>query len=121
MGLSPSETSHLKVLRLLQNNPHMSQRELAEALGISLGKANYCLKALIGRGLVKVQNFRNAKNKTAYAYLLTPEGFRRKAGLTVTYLAMKMSEYDLLKTEIDQLKIDIANNGEEQQGTLPNP
>jgi MarR family transcriptional regulator, temperature-dependent positive regulator of motility len=112
MALTTSEASHLKVLRLLQENPEISQREVAEALGISLGKANYCLKALIGRGLVKAHNFRTAKNKRAYAYLLTPEGIRRKAGLTVTYLSMKMAEYDALKMEIEQLKKDLVHTKE---------
>lgn len=86
----------------------MTQRELADALGVSLGKVNYCLKALIGRGFVKVENFRGSKNKRAYAYLLTPEGFSRKAKLTVLYLSMKMMEYDGLKREIEQLKYDIT-------------
>lgn len=112
MPLTSSEASHLRVLRLLHENPYMSQRELAQALGISLGKANYCLKALAGRGLVKAENFRNARNKSAYAYWLTPEGLARKARLTVMYLSMKMAEYDNLKREIEQLQLDVqSSNG----------
>ena len=84
----------------------MSQRELAEALGVSLGKTNYCLKALLDRGLIKVQNFRNSKNKAAYAYYLTPEGMRRKAGLTAGFLKRKIAEYQLLKREIELLKAE---------------
>ncbi|MBI4995428.1 MAG: MarR family EPS-associated transcriptional regulator [Rhodocyclales bacterium] len=101
-----AEETHLRVLRLIEVNPEMSQRELAEALGVSLGKTNYCLKALLDRGLIKVQNFRNSKNKAAYAYYLTPEGMRRKAGLTAGFLKRKIAEYQLLKREIELLKAE---------------
>jgi EPS-associated MarR family transcriptional regulator len=103
-----SEEIHLRVLRLLESNPHFSQRELAETLGVSLGKANYCLKALLERGLIKVRNFRNSHNKAAYAYYLTPEGIRRKAGLTTGFLKRKIVEYEALKREIDALKAEAA-------------
>ena len=78
--------SHLKVLRILETNPQISQRELSEALGVSLGKTNYCLKALLDKGLIKIQNFRNSKNKLAYSYLLTPHGIEQKANMTLRYL-----------------------------------
>jgi len=98
------EEAHLNVLRLLESNPHMNQRDLAEALGISLGKANYCLRALLDKGLIKMQNFRNSDNKRAYAYLLTPTGVAAKAELTVRFLKWKMEEYERLKLEIESLK-----------------
>lgn len=95
---------HLKVLRVLQEQPDIKQRELASALGISLGKANYCLQALIDKGLIKANRFRTSQNKSAYAYLLTPKGMVQKADLTVKYLQIKMREYDRLKAEIAQLE-----------------
>ena len=98
---------HLKVLRLLETSPQMSQRELSKALGVSLGKANYCLKALLGKGLIKMANFRNAHNKRAYAYLLTPTGMAEKAELTTRFLKHKIAEYERLKHEIDALKLEV--------------
>jgi EPS-associated MarR family transcriptional regulator len=100
------EETHLRVLRLLESNPAMSQRELAEALGVSLGKTNYCLRALLDKGLIKMRNFRNSQNKAAYAYYLTPAGIRRKAGLTAAFLKRKISEYDSLRDEIELLKTE---------------
>jgi EPS-associated MarR family transcriptional regulator len=100
------EETHLRVLRLLEANPAMSQRELAEALGVSLGNTNYCLRALLDKGLIKVRNFRTSCNKAAYAYYLTPDGFRRKAGLTAAFLIRKMAEYDSLRDEIAVLKVE---------------
>ena len=99
--------SHLKVLRILETNPQISQRELSEALGVSLGKTNYCLKALLDKGLIKIQNFRNSKNKLAYSYLLTPHGIEQKANMTIRYLQKKTQEYDLLRLEIAELKREI--------------
>ena len=102
------EETHLRVLRLLETNPHMNQRELARALDVSLGKVNYCLKALIDRGLVKAQNFRSSDNKLAYAYLLTPSGFARKADLTARFLRRKMAEYEAIRNEIESLKLELG-------------
>ena len=99
--------SHLKVLRILETNPQISQRELSEALGVSLGKTNYCLKALLDKGLIKIQNFRNSNNKLAYSYLLTPQGIEQKAHMTLRYLQKKTQEYDLLRLEIAELKREI--------------
>ncbi len=96
-------TSHYKLLRLVEENPHLTQRELASAMGVSLGKANYCLKALLEKGWVKVNNFRNNQNKAAYAYLLTPKGIEAKASLTLYFLKQKMDEYEALKAEIERL------------------
>lgn len=100
------EESHLKVLRLLESNPQLSQRELAEALGVSVGKVNYCLNALIDKGLVKIQNFRSNKNKRVYAYLLTPKGIAEKADMTMQFLQRKMVEYELLREEIEKLRLE---------------
>ena len=99
--------SHLKVLRILETNPQISQRELSEALGVSLGKTNYCLKALLDKGFIKIQNFRNSNNKLAYSYLLTPHGIEQKAHMTLRYLQKKTQEYDLLRLEIAELKREI--------------
>ncbi len=98
------EESHLKVLRLLESDPGLSQRELSRALGISLGKTNYCMRALLDKGLIKMQNFRNSESKLGYAYLLTPAGIAAKAELTRDFLKIKMREYEALKQEIEQLQ-----------------
>ena len=101
------EENHLKVLRLLEANPHLSQRDLADALGVSLGKTNYCLKALLGKGFIKMQRFQKSPNKLAYAYLLTPVGIAEKAGLTVRFLARKVAEFESLTLEIQALKSEV--------------
>ncbi|MGY1488100.1 MarR family EPS-associated transcriptional regulator [Methylobacillus pratensis] len=93
-----------KILKLLQEKPEISQRELAKALGISLGKTNFCLKALAEVGLLKVSNFRNSKNKLAYMYVLTPKGIEEKAGITMRFLKYKMQEYTNLQAEIEELR-----------------
>lgn len=98
------DESLLRVMRTLEANPNLSQRELAERLDISLGKTNYCLKALLDKGLIKMQNFRNSRNKLAYAYLLTPAGVAAKTALTARFLKRKMAEYEALKQEIEELK-----------------
>jgi len=100
------EESHLKVLRLLESNPRMNQRELSRAMGISLGKTNYCIKALLDKGLIKVQNFRNSQNKLAYAYLLTPAGVDAKARITVQFLKNKIQEYERLRIEIEMMQLE---------------
>ena len=99
--------THYRLLRLLEAQPHLSQRELARELGISLGKINYCLGALIEKGWVKARNFRNKRDKLSYAYLLTPSGIEEKAALTVNFLRRKMAEYDALKQEIEELKREV--------------
>jgi EPS-associated MarR family transcriptional regulator len=98
------EETHLKVLRLLEANPQMNQRDLALALGVSLGKTNFCLKALLDKGLLKMQNFQGSKRKLAYAYLLTPAGIVAKTSLTSRFLKRKMEEYKLLQIEIELLQ-----------------
>jgi EPS-associated MarR family transcriptional regulator len=105
-----TENTHFKVLRLLESNPQMNQRELAQALGVSLGKTNYCLKALLDKGMLKMQNFQSNKRKLAYAYLLTPSGMAEKAALTGRFLQRKMSEFEQLKAEIESLQKDVTSN-----------
>jgi EPS-associated MarR family transcriptional regulator len=98
------ESLRYRLLKLLECNPKLSQRELAQALGISLGKVNYCLSALMEKGLLKASNFRNSKNKLAYMYLLTPAGMEEKARITVHYLKYKIKEYETLRVEIEELR-----------------
>lgn len=92
-----------KILKLVQTKPEISQRELAKELGVSLGKTNFCLKALIEKGLLKATNFRNSQNKLAYMYLLTPSGVEEKSKITLRFLKTKMHEYELLKQELKVL------------------
>jgi EPS-associated MarR family transcriptional regulator len=99
-----AEEIHYKLLRLLQANPGMSQREAAHELGVSLGKVNYCLRALVRKGWVKASNFKNSQNKAAYMYLLTPRGLEEKATLTVRFLGVKLREYEALRAEIEQMR-----------------
>ena len=101
---------HLKVLRHLEGNPNVTQRELAEELGISLGKANYCMKALIDKGMVKANNFKTSANKHAYLYILTPKGIETKARVSIRFLQRKLEEYEALRIEIEQLKTEIESN-----------
>jgi EPS-associated MarR family transcriptional regulator len=98
-----SSELQFRVLRLLESNPHLTQRELSKSLGVSLGGVNYCLNALVAKGSVKIQNFKNNKNKWVYAYLLTPQGMAEKTALTGAFLKRKMQEYQTLKEEIEAL------------------
>jgi len=95
-----------RILKLLEANPQASQREIARELGISLGKVNYCLKALIERGWVKANNFRRNEQKRAYLYLLTPKGIEAKARVTIRFLKQKMGEYESLQRELAELQLD---------------
>ena len=104
------EEMRFKVLHALQQQPDLSQRQLADMLGVSLGKANYLLRALLDKGLLKARNFRNSHNKLAYAYLLTPSGIAQKAELTRGYLERKTAEFEALKGEIERLQADLAAN-----------
>jgi len=96
-----------KILKKLENNPKVNQRQLAKEMDVSLGKINYCLKALIDKGWIKVQRFRQSTNKRAYLYQLTPDGITAKAQLTKSFLKQKLSEYDQLKKEIEHLKVEV--------------
>jgi len=93
---------HLNVLRRIQNKPNSTQRELAKDLGFSLGKLNYCLKALKNKGLIKLENFKKNPEKINYFYVLTPKGFAEKTKLTINFMKRKMKEYDELKSEIEK-------------------
>ena len=104
------EDTYFRVLRMLQDNPDMTQREIAEKLGISTSGLNYCLKALIDKGWVKVQNFSQSKNKFGYIYVLTPQGLAEKMALTSSFLRRKMAEYDALRMEIEALKLEAGND-----------
>jgi len=99
-----TDPTYLSVLRLIAVRPRLSQREMASSVGVSLGKANYCLRALMAKGLVKVENYRKSSNKLAYLYLLTPAGVAAKAELTRQFLARKLKEYEALRLEIEGLK-----------------
>jgi len=98
----------LQVMAHLEGNPRHSQREIAGKLGVSLGSVNYCIKELIKKGFIKVENFRKNSNKLGYAYLLTPSGVHEKASLTVSFLKRKQREYAELEVEIAALREEVA-------------
>jgi MarR family transcriptional regulator, temperature-dependent positive regulator of motility len=98
---------HYKLMRILEANPEMSQRDIARELGISLGKVNYCLRALVQKGWIKASNFTNSQNKAAYMYLLTPRGIEEKASLTVRFLQAKTAEYEALRKEIRRIRREV--------------
>ena len=99
----------LQVLRALEANPELSQRQLATELGVSLGGVNYALKALVERGFVKADNFRKSGNKVAYLYVLTPQGVAEKASLATAFLGRKLEEYEVLRQEIEALKGEVGS------------
>jgi EPS-associated MarR family transcriptional regulator len=101
---------HLKLLRHLEAKPKVSQRELAEHLGVSLGKANYCLQALVENGLVKARNYKNRANKRAYLYLLTPKGLMEKAKISARFLQRKIEEHEVLLAEIEELRNELKKD-----------
>ena len=101
------DEASLRMLRLLEEHPEASQRDLAERLGMSLGGVNYCLKALMERGLVKLENFQSSRHKFKYVYVLTPAGLAQRVSLTGQFLRRKMAEYQALELEIEQLKSEV--------------
>jgi EPS-associated MarR family transcriptional regulator len=101
-----SSELQFRVLRLLESNPHLTQRELSKSLGVSLGGLNYCLNSLVAKGFVKIRNFKNNNNKWACAYLLTPRGIAEKTALTGTFLKRILEEYQQLKQEIEAVSQD---------------
>lgn len=109
------DSSQLALLRLLNERPSLSQRELSEALGLSLGKTHYVLHALLDRGLVKAQNFKRSDHKLAYAYLLTPAGLRAKLSLTRSFLARKEAEFEQLQVTIAALRAEVKQTGQGRQ------
>ena len=100
------EDTYFRVMRILQDNPDLTQRELAEKLGVSVGGLNYCLKALMEKGWVKMQNFAYSKNKFGYVYVLTPRGISERKALARRFFKRKMEEYELLKVEIEMLRTE---------------
>ena len=108
-----------KLLKALEENPDVTQRELASILGVSLGKANYCLRAVIAKGWVKADNFRRNPNKMGYVYLLTPKGIEEKARMTLRFLRHKLHEFDVLKAEIERLQLEVASRGAGEAGGVP--
>ena len=115
--MTPQHETHLKVLREIEANPEITQRELAQQLGVSLGKVNYCLKALVDKGWVKVNNFRNSENKAAYAYLLTPSGLEEKGRITVRFLKQRIQDYERIKREIEELEAELDGEDFKQTAT----
>ncbi len=107
-----SEEMQLNLMRLLKANPELSQRDVARELGVSLGKVNYCLQALIQKGWIKATNFKNSHNKAAYMYLLTPRGVEQKGRLTVQFLKTKMHEYETLRIEIEQIRREVKGHNQ---------
>jgi len=103
------EDTYFRVMRILQQNPDLTQRELAKKLGISVGGLNYCLRALMEKGMVKMKNFATSKNKFGYVYVLTPTGMAEKAAITQGFLKRKIDEYEALKAEIEDLKAQAEN------------
>ena len=108
------EDTNFRLMRILEVNPDLSQREMGKALGISFGGINYCLNALVAKGLVKIENFSHNQNKFGYVYLLTPSGIAEKAALTSVFLKRKMEEYEALKVEIAMLKSEIETKNAEK-------
>jgi len=102
------EETRFRLLRLLQDHPELSQRQLALELGISVGKVNYSMRGLLERGLVKVRNFRDSQNKLAYAYYLTPKGAEERVRATAQFLKRKMKEYEQIRDEIEELKREVG-------------
>ena len=105
-----SDELRYRLLNHLAEHPDASQRDVARELGMSVGKVNYCLNALIKKGLLKVRNFRNSHNKSAYLYVLTPRGFEEKVNVTYQFLRVKMAEYDNLVKEIEKLKGEVRQH-----------
>jgi EPS-associated MarR family transcriptional regulator len=113
----PSDEMPLKLMRLIEANPKVSQRDVAYEFGISLGKVNYCLHALVHKGWIKAVRFKNSRNKVAYRYLLTPRGIEQKTLLTGRFLKIKMREYESLRAEIEQLRRESEARSAGRSGT----
>lgn len=110
--MSAGDESHYKLMRFIEANPGMSQRDIARELGMSLGKVNYCLRAVARKGWIKATNFKNSHNKAAYIYWLTPRGIEMKARMTVKFLSAKVQEYESLRAEIEQMRRETEQNAQ---------
>jgi EPS-associated MarR family transcriptional regulator len=114
IAANANHAAHLELLRLLEQHPEYSQRQLAAALGVSLGKTHYLLKALLGKGWVKAKNFQRSDNKLRYLYVLTPQGVHQRMQLTRSFLARKEREYEMLNGQIKLLRKEVAAQEERQ-------
>ena len=112
--LAMTEDAHYKLLKLLEHNPQATQREIARELDVSLGKVNYLLKSLMEKGHIKAKNFKNASNKAAYLYKLTPKGINAKAKIAVRYLGRKLDEYEQIRAEIEELQQELGDAASSQ-------
>lgn len=110
--MTQKDDIRFRIMKMIADNPQLSQRDISAKLGISLGSANYCLRALVEKGMVKVSNFRAADNKLRYAYILTPKGISAKARMTHGFLMRKRSEFEALKKEIATLERDVRDDPE---------
>lgn len=108
MTTSMSDEIRYQLLRYIQENPNVSQRELASKMGVSVGKVNYCIKALVDVGHIKLNNFKSSQDKAKYAYLLTPKGIKEKMAVTVRFLESRRRQYDLIEKEIQNLQQEVA-------------
>lgn len=115
MNASLADEIRYRLLRYLERHPHASQRELAAELGVSVGKVNYCVRALIERGWVKMRNFRSSPHKLSYAYILTPKGIEEKVSVTSRFLRRKIDEYNALSEEIERLTREVNEGGDESE------
>lgn len=113
-----NDETHYRLLKLIESNPKMSQRELADAMGVSLGKINYCMRAVIERGWIKARNFTRSQNKRAYTYYLTTKGMEEKTKVTARFLRKKIIEFEKLKYEIAQLKRETEFTGDSEDSLI---
>jgi len=106
-----SDEVRYRILRYLEEHPVASQRELASHLGVSVGKINYCIRALVEKGWIKMRNFRGSQRKMSYVYVLTPKGLEEKVKVTIRFLRRKIAEYNSLSAEIERLNLEVAQSG----------
>ncbi len=111
-----TDETRYRILKLLEAEPHASQRRIADELGLSLGRVNFCIKALVEKGLIKVNNFRNSEHKRAYLYLLTPRGIEEKTVVTGRFLKRKLDEYESIKRELEELQREAAKAASQPEG-----
>ena len=111
-----TDETRYRILKLLEAEPHASQRRIADELGLSLGRVNFCIKALVEKGLIKVNNFRNSERKRAYLYLLTPRGIEEKTVVTGRFLKRKLDEYESIKRELEELQREAAKAASQSEG-----